>query len=71
MFNTSFLLASLLWGSVGMGFCIYGKKQAATVPLAGGLALIGVSYFVQAPLLMSLVSLALLGGMAWLIRRGY
>jgi len=40
------LIASLLWGAVGMGLFIYGKKQQAMVPLFGGLLLIGVSYFI-------------------------
>lgn len=71
MFNTDFLLASLLWGSVGMGFCVYGKKRGETIPLAGGLALIAVSYFAGSALLMSLLSAALIGGMVWLIRAGH
>ena len=71
MFNPDCMLASLLWGSIGTGLCVYGKKQAAGVPLAGGLALIAVSCLVGSALVMSGISLALLGGMAWLIRSGY
>lgn len=71
LFNTNFLLASLLWGSVGTGYCIYGRKRGETIPLAGGLALIGLSYFVPSALLMSLLSIALIAGMTWLLRSGY
>ena len=71
MFNPDCLLLSLLWSSVGTGLCVYGKKQAAAVPLAGGLALIAVSCLVGSALLMSGISLALLAGMAWLIRTGH
>lgn len=71
MFDTNTLLASLVWGTVGTGCIIYGKKQSAAVPLAGGFALIAVSYFVPSPLWMSLVSVALLSGMYGLMRRGY
>ena len=71
MFNASFLYASLLWGTVGSGFCLYGKKQGATVPMVGGLAMVGLSYFVASALLMSLLGAALIGGMVWLMRRGY
>jgi len=37
--NTSLLLWSLLFSSVGLGFFIYGKKQKAVVPLFCGLGL--------------------------------
>jgi hypothetical protein len=71
MFSTSFLLASLLWGAVGSGFCVYGKKQAETVPLAGGLLMVALSYFVTSALLMSLLGIGLISGMIWLMRHGY
>ena len=71
MLDTNFLLASLLWGSVGTGYFLYGKKQGAAVPLAGGLVLIAVSYFIGSALLLSLVSVALISAMHWLMRRGY
>lgn len=70
MFDTNFLLASLLWGSIGTGYFLYGKKQGAAVPLAGGLGLIAVSYFIGSALLLSLVSIALIFAMHWLMRRG-
>ena len=71
MLDTNFLLASLLWGSIGTGYFLYGKKQGAVVPLAGGLVLIAVSYFIGSAFLLSLVSVALIAVMHWLMRRGY
>ena len=71
LFNTNFLLASLLWGSIGSGYCLYGKKRGEAIPLVGGLALIGLSCFVTSALLMSLLSIALIAGMTWLLRSGY
>ena len=71
MFDTNFLLASLLWGSIGTGYFIYGKKQGAAIPLIGGLALVGISYFIGSALALSLVSIALILAMHWLMRRGY
>lgn len=71
MFDTNFLLASLFWGAIGSGYFIYGKKQGATIPLAGGLALIGISYFIGSALALSLVSIALIFVMHWLMRKGY
>lgn len=67
----NFLLASLVWGTVGMGYFVYGKKQGASVPLAGGLALIGCSYLIGSAFLLSLVSVAVIAAMHWLMRRGF
>jgi len=64
------LIASLIWGSVGVGFFIYGKKQGSMVPLFGGLAMVVMSYFVGSALAMSIACLVLLALMFWLIRRG-
>jgi hypothetical protein len=48
MFNSNTLFASLIWGSVGMGMIIYGKRQRAMIPMGGGLALLAISYFATA-----------------------
>jgi hypothetical protein len=37
----------LLFGSIGLGYFIYGKKQRASVPLICGLALMLFPYFVS------------------------
>ena len=58
--DSSLLLASLIWGGIGSGFIVYGKKQRATIPLFGGIALVATSYFAETALLMSLISIALL-----------
>ena len=65
---TSTLFASLIWGSIGMGFAIYGKKQRTTVPLVGGIVLMGISYFIGSALVMSLVGVALVAGIVWVGR---
>lgn len=64
------LWASLVWGAVGTGFAIYGKKQGAMVPLIGGLALIGASYVCDTALVMSVVCVAIIAAIWWLTRRG-
>lgn len=71
LFNTSFLLASLLWGSVGAGYFIYGKKQGAMIPMIGGILMIAVSYLVSSWLLMSLLSIVLMVVIYWLMKQGY
>ena len=37
----------MLFGSIGLGFFIYGKRQGAPVPLACGLLLMVFPYFVS------------------------
>jgi hypothetical protein len=43
---TAWLLWGLLFGSIGLGYFIYGKKQRSVVPLICGLALMVFPYFV-------------------------
>ena len=71
MFAPNFLLASLFWGSLGTGCLIYGKKQGSAPALIAGFALLACSCFAPGALWMSLISLLLIGGMVWSIRRGY
>jgi len=71
LFHTDFLLSSLVWGSIGVGCIVYGKKQTEAVPLIGGLAMVAVSYLVPSALWMSLVSLLLIGGMVAAKRQGF
>ena len=52
------LIASLIWGSVGVGFFIYGKKQRVMTSLFGGILITGFSYFIESALYMSLASIA-------------
>jgi hypothetical protein len=42
----------LLFGSIGLGFLIYGKKQRAVVPLVCGMALMVFPYFVSNVMLL-------------------
>jgi hypothetical protein len=71
LFDTNFLFASLLWGSVGVGYFIYGKKQREMMPMLGGVAMIAASYFVGSALLMSLISIALMVAVYLLMKRGW
>ena len=64
------LFASLIWGSVGTGYFIYGKKQSALIPAIGGIAMIAVSCVIANWLWMSLVCIGLIVGVWWLVRRG-
>jgi hypothetical protein len=46
MDSTAVLLWGLLFGSIGFGFFLYGKKQKTIVPLITGIALCVVPYFI-------------------------
>ncbi len=46
-FSSNTLFLSLLFGSVGFGYFIYGKKQSKVIPLLVGLALCVYPYFVS------------------------
>ena len=45
LLDPSFLFASLIWGSIGVGYFVYGKKQQSFVPMIGGIVMVAVSYF--------------------------
>lgn len=44
--NASLLLWGVAFGSLGLGYFIYGKKQGAVVPLLCGLGLMVFPYFI-------------------------
>ena len=70
MFNTNSLFAALIWGSVGLGFFIYGKKQGSWAPMIAGVLMIAVSYFTSSALWMSLICLGLVGAVYVLHKHG-
>ena len=71
MFTANFLFASLVWGSIGLGYFIYGKKQQSISAMAGGILMMVLSYFAGSALAMSLASLAIIAGVYFLCKRGY
>ena len=60
------LIASLIWGTIGSGFALYGWRQKDMVPLFGGIALMALSYFIESALIMSIVSVVLIVAIFWL-----
>jgi hypothetical protein len=49
-----------LYGSIGLGFFIYGRNQKAPVPLVCGIALMVFPYFVSNVVLLVLIGAALI-----------
>jgi len=53
MTSEAFLLWSVLFSSIGLGFFVYGRKQRSLMPLLTGLVLMSYPYFVDTvPLLI-------------------
>ncbi len=70
-FNSNFLFASLLWGSIGVGYWIYGKKQQTLACMIGGALMIVASYFAPTALIMSLICILLMVAVYMLAKQGY
>lgn len=54
------LVWGILFGAIGMGYCLYGRQQRAPVPLVCGVGLIFFPYFVSGTLAMLLIGAALM-----------
>jgi hypothetical protein len=71
MFSTNLLFTSLVWGSVGLGYFIYGRRQSSWIPMVGGVLMMALSYLVGSALLLSLFCIGLMAVMYVLLKRGY
>ena len=58
--DTSSLLWGLLFGSIGLGFFVYGRRQKTVVPLVCGVALMIFPYFVSNTILLVIFGVALI-----------
>lgn len=46
MSGTALLMWGMLFGAIGFGFFLYGRKQKSVVPLITGIALSVIPYFI-------------------------
>jgi len=60
MDNPASLLWGLLFGSIGLGYFVYGKKQGRGVPLVSGIALMAFPYFVTNSVFIVLIGVVLM-----------
>ena len=60
MIDTGTLLLGLLFSSIGLGYFIYGKRQANLVAKYAGLALMVFPYFVHNHLAIIVIGIALM-----------
>jgi len=54
------LWVGVVAGAIGMGYFIYGKRQAKYVPMIAGVLLCVYPYFVESLLALSLIGLLLI-----------
>lgn len=66
--NASLLLWGVLFGSLGLGYFIYGKKQGAVMPLLCGLGLMVFPYFISSTWLLVGVGVVL-AALPYFVRR--
>lgn len=60
MGDTATIMWGLVFGSIGVGYFIYGKKQHQGIALFSGIALCTLPYIVSNVLLMIIIGIALI-----------
>ena len=65
--NLSQLLWGVVFGSIGLGYFVYGKRQRVVVPLVCGLALMAFPYFVSNTVLVVVIG-AVLAALPYWVR---
>lgn len=58
--SAAVLILDMLFGSIGVGFFLYGRKQKAVVPLCVGVALCVFPYFIANVYVLVLVGVVLM-----------
>jgi hypothetical protein len=66
--DDNLLIVSMLFGTIGLGMLMYGKKAGRLVPLIAGLALMTIPYFIPNLLILSIVCAALTAA-PWVLRQ--
>lgn len=60
MFDTSYLLISLVFSSIGLGYFIYGKKQKHKIAFYSGICLMFYPYMISEPIWLIVTGIALM-----------
>jgi len=58
--NEAALLWGVLFGSIGLGYFLYGRKQKSPMPFICGLLLMGYSYFLDSTLAIVVIGVVLI-----------
>ena len=67
--DSSQIWASVLWGGIGGGYIIYGWRQRSSIPFAGGVIMSFACFLPALP--MTILSVATMFGVYWLMKNGY
>ena len=62
------LVFSVVFGSIGVGYFIYGRKQQRLIPLIAGMGLFAVPYLIPDPYVLALAG-ALLAAAPWALKK--
>jgi hypothetical protein len=60
MDNPASIMWGVIFGSIGMGYLVYGKKQRRGMALISGMALCIFPYFVSSAILIILIAIILM-----------
>ena len=60
MESSATLLWGLFFGSFGLGFFMYGKKQKKLMPFISGVLLMAFPYFISSPVIMVIIGTTLM-----------
>ena len=66
--NASTLMWGVLFGSIGFGYFMYGRKQKAVLPLLSGLGLMVCPYFITNTILLVCAGIVMVA-LPFVIRR--
>ena len=66
--NPSTLMWGVVFGAIGMGFFVYGKKQKVIAPLIGGIGLMLIPYFISNTIVLVVIGIILVA-LSFLIKR--
>lgn len=58
--TASSLLWGVLFGSIGVGYFIYGKRQGMIMPMICGVALMAYTYFISSTPWLLIIGIALM-----------
>lgn len=67
--STGTLFASVIWGAIGGGLCVFGWTQKSYIPLSCGVVISGFTYLISSVWLMSLASVLALAAAWWWKKR--
>lgn len=60
MGDSTSLIIGLIFGSIGVGYCVYGRKQSHIVAFIARLFLIGLPYVIDSNVALIIVSLIIM-----------